>query len=305
MANFLSKSVLFVCAMLFVAPEAFAYVELSEVSVAGALAFAGSFSIIIRESLEAVVIIAAVVAALSSMGAKHFMKFVHIGWVGALVAGFATWWLSLRVLKFTDAQALAMEGANSVLAAAVLFYVSYRLVSKAQTGNGERYGKWKHYVDSRANGGAKIKSKLAIITAIFFTVYREAFETVLFYHALLVRTESSSTLVFWGLFSGTVVAGVLALAILKFSIRLPSRYVFTTASFILYALSFMLIGKGIHELQIAGVVSKTVAGFVPTVSLLGIYPTYETFLPQAVIAAVIAGFVAKVLFPPSHAAGKP
>ncbi len=287
MKSFLFKSA-FIFASFLAAPEVFASPDTSAMSATGAMVFVSSFSIIVRESLEAVFIIAAIIAALSSMGAKSSVRFVHFGWAGAIVAGFATWWVSVTIIRITDAQAEMIEGITSLLAAAVLFYVSYWLISKVEV------GKWKRYIESKIKEATGAKNKAAIMMVAFFAVYREALETVLFYHALLFQAESSTSLILWGLAVGAAVVSVLAFAIFKFSIRLPVRYVFSVTGFALYAFSFTLAGKGVHELQEAGLVSETVADFVPRLSFLGIYPTYETFLPQIVIAAAIVLAIVKV-----------
>ena len=253
----------------------------------GAMAFAGSFSIIVRESLEAVLIITAMVAALSSIGSRGYVKFVHLGWMAALAAGGVTWWATAELIRVTEAQAELVEGVTSLLAAAVLFYVSYWLISKVEA------GKWKRYIDSKVTEAAGAGNAMAIMSVAFLAVYREALETVLFFRALLFEAVSVRP-VLWGLVAGAAVAGVLSVAVFKFSMRLPVRYLFSITGIGLCALSFMLAGKGIHELQEVGLVSETVAGFVPRLGVLGIYPTYETLVPQAIIAAALVLAAVKV-----------
>ncbi len=258
------------------------------VAAIGAMAFINSFSIIVRESLEAVLIISAMIAALYSMEERDAVKFVHFGWTGAIVAGFATWWASVTVIKISGAQAEMIEGITSLLAAAVLFYVSYWLISKIEV------GKWKQYIDSKIRKATGAGSMIAITSVAFLAVYREALETVLFYQALLFQAEASTRLVLWGLAVGIAVVGVLSLAIFKFSMRLPIKHLFSITGLALYLLSFTLVGKGVHELQEAGVISETVAGFVPPLGILGIYPTYESFLPQALVGIAICFAAVKV-----------
>ena len=266
---------------------AFASPDPSAVNATGIMAFVNSFSIIVRESLEAILIISAMVAALTSMGAAKSVKFVHFGWLGALGAGLVTWWATAAVISVTSAQAEIVEGVTSLLAAAVLFYVSYWLISKIEA------GKWKKYISSKVSEAAGAKSTLAVMSVAFLAVYREALETVLFFRALFFETTSAG-LIFWGLAAGAVVSAALAVAVFKFSLRLPVRYLFSVTGMALYMLSFTLVGKGIHELQESGFISETVAGFVPKVSFLGIYPTYETFVPQTVIAAALVIAAVKV-----------
>ncbi len=267
---------------------AFADAGASSMTVTGTMAFINSFSIILRESLEAVLIIAAMISALSAMGAKKCVRLVHFGWLGAIAAGLATWWLSVTVIRISGAQAEMIEGVTSLLAAAVLFYVSYWLISKIEV------RKWKKYIDAKMKEALGAGNKMAIVTVAFLAVYREAFETVLFYQALLFNAEASKGLILWGLVAGVALVVVLSLAIFKFSLRLSVKYMFSITGLFLYVLSFTLVGKGVHELQEAGAVSETVAGFVPHFSILGIYPTYESFLPQAIVAAALVLAVVKI-----------
>ena len=267
------------------APEAFA--SSAVMPGPGAAAFAGSFTIIVRESLEAVLLISAMVAALTAMGAKKSVKFVHLGWAAAVAAGIATWWATAELIRITEAQAELVEGVTSLLAAAVLFYVSYWLISKIDA------GKWKRYIDSKVAEAAGAGNTMAITTVAFLAVYREALETVLFFRALLFETSATHP-VLWGIAAGAAVAGAVSVAVFKFSVRLPVRYLFSVTGLALCLLSFMLAGKGVHELQEVGIISETVAGFVPKIGALGIYPTYETLAPQALIAAALVFAAVKV-----------
>ncbi len=284
----LTKRVLYIFALVFASSHGAAFADSSSaVSLTGTVAFSSSLSIIVRESLEAFLIIAAMIAALSAMNEKKSVKFVHIGWMAAIVAGFATWWVSSTLVRISGAQAEMIEGVTSLLAAAVLFYVSYWLISKVEV------EKWKEYIESKVKLAVG-KSAAAMAFVAFLAVYREALETVLFYQALIFQAGSSAGAVLWGFVVGTVVVAVLSIALFKLSVRLPIKYLFSITGLSLYALSFMLIGKGVHELQEAGVISETVADFVPHLSALGIYPTYESFLPQTVVIAAIVFAVYKV-----------
>ncbi len=259
-------------------------------TTSGTVAFISSFSIIVRESLEAVFIIVAMISALYAMNARDSVKYVHFGWIAAIAAGLVTWWASVTVIRISGAQAEIIEGVTSLLAALVLFYVSYWLISKIEV------EKWKQYIDSKIKEAMSAKSMMAIMGVSFLAVYREALETVLFYQALLFQAEAFRSFVMWGLIIGVASVVVLSLAIFKLSVRLPVQYMFSVTGLVLYGLSFILVGKGIHELQEVGIISETVASFVPRLSTLGIYPTYETVVPQVFVAAAIVFAAVKVSF---------
>lgn len=257
-------------------------------TVSGTVTFISSFSIIVRESLEAFFIIVAMISALRAMNARASVRYVHYGWFAAVAAGLATWWASVTVIRISGAQAEIIEGITSLLAALVLFYVSYWLISKIEA------KKWRQYIDSKIKEAIDAKNMMAIAGVSFLAVYREAFETVLFYQALLFQAEGFGSFVLWGLVMGVVSVAVLSVAIFNLSVRLPVQYVFSITGLTLYGLSFILVGKGIHELQEVGIISETVAGFVPRLDGLGIYPTYETAVPQVFVITAIVFAAVKV-----------
>ncbi|MCY3986472.1 MAG: cytochrome c/FTR1 family iron permease [Candidatus Dadabacteria bacterium] len=241
------------------------------------LSFISSFSIILREALEALLIIAAIIAALAHSGNRGVIRYVHYGWVAAIFAGLATWVAARTIIDISGARREIVEGVTSLLAAVILFYVSYWLVSKADV------KKWKEYVRSKTQGALTRKSGLTLAFVSFFAVYREAFETILFYQALFFQTDSSTPHVIYGLIAGVAVVLVIAFLMYRVTLRIPLKYFFSFTSIFLYLLCFILLGKGILELQEAGIISSTAAEFIPYIDTLGIYPTYETAIPQVIL----------------------
>lgn len=247
-------------------------------SLGGYVSFAGSFAIITREALEALLIIAAIIAFLVHSGNRPMVRYVHFGWAAAVAAGAATWYAAGTLLEISGARREIVEGATSLLAAAVLFYVSYWLVSKSDA------KQWKEYVKSKTEGAVGGRSGLALVSVSFLAVYREAFETMLFYQALFYQAgESSGAQIVYGFVAGVAVVLLAAFAMYRFALRIPLKYFFSFTSAFLYLLCFILLGKGVAELQEAGIVSSTRADFLPYVDLLGVYPTYESALPQAAL----------------------
>ena len=249
----------------------------SDSSLGKHLSFVNSFAIILRETLEALLIIAAIIAALAHSGNCGMIRYVHFGWVLAIFAGLATWAAARTVIDVSGARREIVEGVTSLLAAVVLFYVSYWLVSKSDV------KKWKEYVRSKTRGALTRRSGFTLAFVSFLAVYREAFETILFYQALFFQTGSSTPHVIYGLVAGVAVVFVIAFLMYRFTLRIPLKYFFSFTSVFLYLLCFILLGKGIVELQEAGIISSTSADFIPYMDILGIYPTYETAIPQAVL----------------------
>jgi high-affinity iron transporter len=250
------------------------------------LSFTNSLAIILREGLEAVLIIAAVLAFLSAAGTKNVIKYVHLGWILALVAGLVTWVLAKTIITISGAQREIIEGITSLVAAAVLFYVSYWLITKIEV------KKWKEYIQGKVQKAISKKSLFALASVSFFAVYREAFETVLFYQALWYQAENSRDAVLWGFILGVLLLIVLVFAIFKLAVRIPLKYFFSVTSIFLYLLCFILLGKGIRGFQEAGIIGIKSINFIPQVDILGIYPTVETSIPQGIlIIALLAALI--------------
>jgi high-affinity iron transporter len=254
--------------------------------VSSMISFTNSFAIIVREGLEAILIIAAIIAFLGATGSRSSIKYIHYGWIAALIAGLLTWFLARTVITISGAQREIIEGVTALMAAAVLFYVSYWLITKIEV------QKWKSYIKNKVESAVSKKNVLALAGVSFFAVYREAFETVLFYQALWFQSESTQSAVIWGFVAGAAVLVVLFFVIFKLALTIPIKYFFSVTSIFLYFLSFILLGKGIRELQEAGIIGITLLDFLPTIDAVGIYPTAQTALPQGILLlAFIFAFI--------------
>ncbi len=241
------------------------------------ISFLNSFAIIVREGLEAILIIAAIIAFLNATGSRKAIRYIHYGWIAAIVAGLLTWYLAKTVISISGAQREIIEGITALTAAAVLFYVSYWLITKIEV------AKWKQYIQGKVENAVSRNSVIALASVSFFAVYREAFETVLFYQALWYQAENSQSAVIWGIIAGAAVLVVLFFVIFKMALRIPIKYFFTFTSVFLYFLAFILLGKGIKELQEAGVINTTPVDFLPYIDAIGFYPTLETSIPQGIL----------------------
>lgn len=248
------------------------------------ISFLNSFAIMVREGLEAILIIAAIIAFLNATGSRKSVKYIHYGWIAALGAGLLTWFLARTVISISGAQREVIEGITALTAAAVLFYVSYWLITKIEV------RKWKEYIQGKVESAVSRNSVIALASVSFFAVYREAFETVLFYQALWYQAENSQSAVIWGIVAGAAVLVVLFYVIFKMALRIPIKYFFTFTSIFLYFLAFILLGKGIKELQEAGVVSVTPIEYLPYIDVIGFYPTVQTVIPQVLL--ILAFFFA-------------
>jgi high-affinity iron transporter len=248
--------------------------------------FFNSSLIIIREGLEAALIVSAIIAVLKATGALQAIRYIHLGWVLAVLSGILTWVLAQTALTVSGAQREVVEGLTALLAAAVLFSVSYWLISKAEA------KKWQRYIETKVQEALSGRKIAALTGVSFLAVYREAFETVLFYQALWLQTPSTRGFVLWGFLAGLVVMAVLVWSLFKLGMKIPLRLFFGVSSALLYLLALVFLGDGIRDLQATGWLSETPLPAMPQLPFLGIYATLETLAAQLVlVVALLAAIV--------------
>jgi high-affinity iron transporter len=245
------------------------------------VAFFGSLAVILREGFEAILVVGAIIAYLVKSGNGAQTRSVYIGSALALVASVALAFLLTALSAASTANQEIIEGATMLLAVVVLFYVSNWMISKADSSS------WKSYIEGKVSSSITRGSVFALAFAAFLAVFREGAETILFYSALFAGTGADSSTMIWvGLGVGLVALVAIFLLIRFLSIRLPIKPFFMGTSLLMFALCITFVGSGIKELQEGGVVAATALSGMPTVDLLGIYPTLETLVPQLVILGI-------------------
>ena len=239
--------------------------------------FVNSALIILREGLEATLILAAILAMLKVMGAGAAVRYIHLGWILALVMGGLTWLATQTILTVSGQHRESMEGFISVFAAVALFYVGYWLHTRSEA------KRWQAFIQDKVKNSLSSKSIFGLMGISFFAVYREAFEVVLFYQALWLQNENSHQAVLWGFVAGLATLVAATFGILKLGLKVPLKYFFGATGTLLYIVAFVFAGNGIKELQAAGWVPTTTLNFPLQVPLLGIYPTMESLAAQGIM----------------------
>jgi len=249
----------------------------------GASTFVGAFAILLREGLEALLIVVAMITFLIRAERRGLLRWVHIGWVGALVAGIATWWAATSFITISGAGRELTEGFGSLLAAAILLFVGIWMHGKAQA------GAWQAYVKDKLDKALSRGSNWFLFTLAFVAVYREVFETIIFFAAL--GEQGQGLALVGGVAAASVLLGLIAWAMLRFSAKLPIAKFFAYSSALIAVLAVVLAGKGFAALQEAGMIGVTpLAGF-PRSPMFGIFPTVQTLSAQGVtILLLLLGY---------------
>ena len=242
--------------------------------------FLSSFFLLVREGFEAILIVAALMTFLAKAGAPDRRRHVARGAWLAVAASLVTWVLVELLFQATPGQREMIEGGTMLLAAAVLFYVSYWLLSKIEA------AKWAAFVQGKMQSALSSGSGMALTAVAFLAVYREGFETILFYKALFTSAGASGVSVIGGIAAGSV--GLVAVYVLinQLGLRVAMKPFFAVTGAMLYYMAFVFAGKGIAELQEARILPLTVIESAPRIPVLGIYPTVESLVVQGLILAL-------------------
>jgi high-affinity iron transporter len=244
-----------------------------------------SFVIILREGLEAVLLVGALLGYLMATGAPaRHRRQIWAGVIAGIIATMATWAAARVLIPINGANRELIEGATALIAVAVLLYVSNWLFQKTYIHD------WKNYLRERLDSAVSSKSTFAMMILAFAAVYREGFETVLFYQALAF--DSSMTAVMTGFLPGMVLIAGIGVVIIRAGTKLPLKQMFAVTNSILVYLAFVFVGKGLYNLHEAGVFAARQLP-LPDVQVLrllfGWYPLVETTVAQALYLTLIAG----------------
>lgn len=260
-----------------------AEIKLRPESASTGSSFFGAFTILLREGLEALLIVIAMVAFLRKAERTDVMVYVHGGWISALVAGAATWAVATYLIGISGASRELTEGFGSIFAAAVLLSVGIWMHGKSQA------GAWQRFISERMSRALSRRSAWFLFGLTFVVVYREVFETILFYATLWSQGNEGAVMA--GGAVALVVLAIVAAAMLKYSRKLPIGTFFSYSSALIAVLTVVLAGKGVAALQEAGWIGVQPVAFVPRIDMLGLVPTVETLLAQIImLGAVLFGF---------------
>ncbi len=245
--------------------------------------FTSALVILLREGLEAILVLAALVAMLIKSGRPEALRYVHAGWIAALGLGGLTWLAASYVVTVSGASREVTEGVTALVAAAMLLYVGSWMHRHAHA------ARWKAYLEARVQSALSGRTLWALAAVSFVAVYREAFETVLFYQALWIEAGPEGRVAVGGGFAAALVGLVLlAWLILKLGLRLPVGWFFGVGSALMAALAVVLAGKFIAALQHAGTLPVGPLD-LPAIPSLGVYPTWQGVLTQLALVLVILG----------------
>ncbi|KFL33465.1 MULTISPECIES: FTR1 family protein [unclassified Sulfurospirillum] len=235
--------------------------------------------IILREGIEALIVVTAVIAYLIKSGNTTRLNIVYSALWSAIILSFVTAFVMNLIFQNPGESREMLEGVTMLVAVGLLYYVGFWLLSNAHA------KKWSHYIAEKVSESLSSGSIRALWFTVFLAVYREGAETVLFYQALIFDAK---TPLGYSMLAAGFGIGVIALVILFFllkagAIRIPIKPFFMITSAIIFYMAIVFTGKGIMELVEGKVFQPTLIEGFPTMTWLGLYPYMQSLIPQAVL----------------------
>lgn len=263
--------------------------------------FAAVFGIIVREGLEAILIVGAMVAYLIKTNNKRGTLYVYIGAVLALAASVV---MAIILYSFASSAGNSIpqeivEGVTALLAVAVLIYVSNWMISKAESDN------WTKYLSEKVSDSADKGKVLALGFTSFLAVFREGAEVILFCQQYFTRADSMENgylAVFGGIFAGLAAVALVFILMRVFGVKIPLKPFFMATSILMAVMSIAFLGSGMWELFMDGGLADSIGGWVQQIAatipqlswmsgndmlaFFGIYPTWITLIPQMILLVI-------------------
>lgn len=237
--------------------------------------------ILLREGLEAILIVGTLIAFLKKMGQTNKQKWI---WGGVAAGIFASAILAVVInIVFSKIVAASsreyIEGITGVVAVVMMLTVGAWLHNQSSIGN------WNKYINQQMQQAIAKGSLISFAFISFLSVFREGAETIIFYTGITPYISLQQLII--GVVLAIVILAVVGFMIIHYSVKIPIRLFFRVATVLIYLLAFKILGVSVHALQISNVLSMSTAQQLPYIDWIGIYPTWETFLTQLLLVVII------------------
>jgi high-affinity iron transporter len=243
--------------------------------------FWDSALILLREGIEGLLIIATLLAFLKKMGQSSQQKWIWAGVAGGILASaLLAVLINIIFSKITAASSREyIEGITGILAVVMMLSVGAWLHKKSSIEN------WNKYVKQQMQQAIAKGSLFSFAIISFLSVFREGAETIIFYTGITPYISMRQLVM--GIVLAVIILAIFGFTIIYYSVKIPIHVFFKAATFVIYFLAFKMLGISIHALQISKVFSTSTVINFPFVDWIGLYPTWETTLPQLLLVVVI------------------
>lgn len=248
--------------------------------------FTSAISILLRESLGAILVLAVLMSIVVKVGQRKARFYIYAGWGSASLLGGVTWIGATWMTELSGYSREITSAVTTLIASAMLVYFGLWLYNKTH------WQIWQTFLDNQANTTLKRRVMWVLALLSFLVVYRATFESALFYEALWTQTTASTRMAIWnGMLTAALGLLMLGWVVFQLGLSLSSKALFTSTAALLAILAIIFAGQGVASLQKAGIASMDKFDFV-TLPMLGITPTTQTLLTQlAVIGILMSGYL--------------
>ena len=238
--------------------------------------------ILLREGVEALLIVMALVTTLKAAKMRKGLKWVYGGAVAGVLAS-AVIAVILQVVfpaVTSGANREIIEGGVGIFAVAMMILIGIWLHSKSSV------KQWNDFMDRKMKTVTATGSFVSMFALSFLAVFREGAETILFYVGIIPRITTANFLI--GIALAIAVLVIIAVAMTKASHYIKPHRIFFILTWLIYALAFKMLGVSIHALQLTNMMSNHLISGFPTIDWAGIYPSWEVLIPQLIFIVIIA-----------------
>ena len=239
--------------------------------------------ILLREGLEALVIVLALVSSVNAIGYKKGIKYV---WGGAILGIFTSIVMSFILTNLFPSISSAtnreiLEGLVGIVAVFVMILVGFWLHSKSNIKS------WNEYINKNIDKAINSGSFISIFSLSFLAVFREGAETILFYTGIIPFITMKNLI--FGLLLAFLVLIIVGLILIFATNKIKLHNLFFILTYLIYILSFKMLGVSIHMLQVIGYIPLTIINNFPTIEFLGIYANYQVIFSQVLLLLILFG----------------
>ena len=255
--------------------------ELSQIDTSASYNAFDAMLILLREGVEALLIVMALVTTLKAAKMRQGLKWVYGGAFAGIVASL----LIAYILQIAFPEVTSgtnreiIEGAVGIFAVIMMILIGIWLHSKSSV------KKWNAFMESQMQTVTKTGSFLSMFALSFLAVFREGAETILFYVGILPRISSFDFVL--GISLALLVLIVIAFVMNKASQFFLPHKVFFILTWMIYALAFKMTGVSIHALQLTNMIPNHLISGIPSIDILGIYPSWEGLAGQTLFILVV------------------
>lgn len=240
--------------------------------------------ILLREGVEALLIIMALLTVTRKSEQTKASKWIVTGSVIGIVLSIALAFIFKAIFENLGSTRELTEGLVGIGSVILMIIVGIWLHSKSSLDS------WQNFINKNMDKAMSTGSIVTFGLVAFLSVFREGAETIIFYLGIVGKIST------WSLILGIIVASVILALIAIFFNQItkwiPIHRLFFIMSLFIFILAFKILGVSIHTLQILNIIPQHTINHLPFIDLIGLYPTYETLIPQLALVILVVIYYA-------------